>query len=82
MVTPSFASDAMFVRCIAFKGVSRGTRTRDLRSLRHTSAERRIRLSARPWAMAAVVAMLHGTTAIPSVGKVPLATGAVRSQEA
>ena len=48
-------------------------------SLRQTSAARRSRLSARPPAIAAAVAMLHGTTVMPRVAKVPLAMGAFNS---
>ena len=51
-------------------------RTRGLRSFSVTSAARRSRLSARPAAMAATVAMLQGATIMPAVLSVPLAMGA------
>ena len=79
MVTPRRASEAMFSRWMAFSGVSRGTSTSGRLSLKHTSAARRSKLSDRPCAMAATVAMLHGTTTIPRVGNVPLAMGAFKS---
>ena len=69
----------MFSRWMALTGVSLGTSTSGLFSFKQTSAALRIRLSERPWAMAATVAMLQGTIAIPRVGNVPLEMGALNS---
>ena len=76
MVTPISASAVMLRRWTSPSGVSRATSTSLRRSLRVTSAARRSRFSAYPWQMPASVFMLHGTTAMPSVSKVPLAMAA------
>ena len=61
---------------IVDKGVSLAIIVRGLPSLIVTSAALLIRLSERPWDMAAAVDMLHGAMIIPFTLWVPLAIGA------
>ena len=82
IVAPRVASLVRFSRCMTLSGDSRGMTTSGLRSLIVTSAARRIRLSASPCDTAATVAMLHGASAMPFVGNVPLAIGAAISDAA
>ena len=69
---------SLFSRWMMLSGVSRGSRMRGRFSFRHTSADRTIRLSAKPAAMAARVFMEQGAMTIPECRKEPLAGGANR----
>lgn len=76
MVAPARHALVMFSRCIRLNGVSLGSSIRGRLSLRQTSAERVMRLSAIPAAMDATVFMEHGAMAIPSWINDPLAGAA------
>ena len=68
----------MFFSCGSESGVSLGTTTSFLRSLRCTSAARWIRFSPIEWAMAESVLPEHGQITIAAVRKEPLAIGVIR----
>src|SRR3972149_11832540 len=79
--TPSLASFSIFSRCIALRGVSRGTRTSLPPSFMTQSAALSMRLPDAPEAILARVPMEHGQTIIVFGIEEPLARGDHTSAE-